>query len=939
MRAATPHDSPYYERNRAAHRARWGFAPPEHSSPEVNVESVPARPGAALPSPSWPEGMLLSTRLRTTAGTSIALHSERAPLREAEAWCRAVLADTPPTDVVVVGAGLGYAIDVLHAGPDTRVLAVEPEPALVPWLLARRDWTPLIEAGRLMVVTVPAGDAAPHIWKFFQQTRHAVPPMLVHPVIGRERSAAAVEAGTLVAKAVQGARANAAARRRFEAPYLLNTIANLHHVVRARRLDACAALARGRPVVLAGAGPSLNRNIDDLRPYRDRVVLVATDTALKPLEDAGLAPDFVVAVDPGEMNARHLACAQPGSRTTLVAEASVHPSAFVPFGDRVVTFRVADHAPWPWLRSRGIDPGCLRAWGSVLTTAFDFALLLGGDPIVFIGADLAYTGGQPYCRGTVFEDDWAEAARTEGTDLTEVWEQLIAPKAINADDLHGRATRTAPHLVEFRDWIVAASRSAASNADGSRSISVVNATGAGILHGSGVTLLSLRDALATGAQVAPPVHAGTGPASTPLPALDATDAHLLSQALTRGADFPPTADLPLGGTAFMRRPRSERRRATRRLRVLRQTDHERWSRPDNLDVSWERLPLAAAPLIPPGARVLDLGAGLEALERHLPASATYVPADVARLSARTMVVDVNAGQFPDGSYDVVTMLGLLELVHDVPALLRTAAGAAPTLVASYCTVTRWNRDRRLEKGWFNDLTLSDLLDTFQATGWVVAWAGRLDAFEFFDQWVFACCRPTTQAPSPRLDVCPPMLDVKRHPTESRIAVEQELADQADMGRLDLFLRELPGGLRLRPWVLCRRLPERPRDVVEEEGCAGLQQVLEEHGGRCVEMKRVPAIEIHEVEDRGVARRQPLLQQARERPGVAVVRSPRVAQSLHIREPQIAQVFAQRGDRVLEVEQIQLATIVEQLTHRERGGADAHPDLRDDRIRNVRQQRA
>src|SRR5690606_3439333 len=121
-------------------------------------------------------------------------------------------------------------------------------------------------------------------------------------------------------------------------------------------------------------------------------------------------------------------------------------------------------------------------------------------------------------------------------------------------------------------------------------------------------------------------------------------------------------------------------------------------------------------------------------------------------------------------------------------------------------------------------------------------------------------------------------------------------DQADVGRLDLLLRELSGGLRLCVWVLRRRFTECPRDVVEEESCAGFQQVLEEHGGRCVEMKRVPAVEVYEVEDRRVARRQPLLEQTRERPCVAVVRSSRVAQGPHIREPQVAQVLAQRGDR-------------------------------------------
>src|SRR5690606_12617069 len=125
----------------------------------------------------------------------------------------------------------------------------------------------------------------------------------------------------------------------------------------------------------------------------------------------------------------------------------------------------------------------------------------------------------------------------------------------------------------------------------------------GILYGDGIRLLPLRDALGASARDG---RLDLPRSASSLPALDATDAHLLTRALTHGSDLPSTADLPLSGTAFLRRPRRERSRATLRLRGLKQTDAERWARPDNLDVSWERLPLAAAPLIPPGARVLDL---------------------------------------------------------------------------------------------------------------------------------------------------------------------------------------------------------------------------------------------------------------------------------------------------------------------------------------------
>src|SRR5690606_18515194 len=125
------------------------------------------------------------------------------------------------------------------------------------------------------------------------------------------------------------------------------------------------------------------------------------------------------------------------------------------------------------------------------------------------------------------------------------------------------------------------------------------------------------------------------------------DAHLLRHAESRGTAFLTTVDLPPTRTPYLQRSRRERIAATRHLRRSGATDLDRWSVGENLDRAWERRVVAAADLIAPGSSVVDLGAGRQALARHLPAGATYTPADVVPRSPDTVIVDVNAGQFPD----------------------------------------------------------------------------------------------------------------------------------------------------------------------------------------------------------------------------------------------------------------------------------------------------
>jgi hypothetical protein len=129
-----------------------------------------------------------------------------------------------------------------------------------------------------------------------------------------------------------------------------------------------------------------------------------------------------------------------------------------------------------------------------LTSAFDLALRMGCDPIVFAGADLAYSHGRPYCRGTIYEAQWAEWHRG-GATWEAIWALLTNPAGVTTmKDVHGEPVRTSPPLIAFRNWLL--EQMAAKS--GQR---FINATGGGVLHGANITQMKLSDAL-TGPSIA-----------------------------------------------------------------------------------------------------------------------------------------------------------------------------------------------------------------------------------------------------------------------------------------------------------------------------------------------------------------------------------------------------------------------------------------------------
>jgi hypothetical protein len=198
---------------------------------------------------------------------------------------------------------------------------------------------------------------------------------------------------------------------------------------------------------------------------------------------------LVVAVDPSEWNARHLAAPTRVDGTHFVAEGSLHPSVFDRFAGRTFVFEVSGHEPWAWLKPYGIARGRLRAWGSVVTSAFDLALRMGCDPIIFVGLDLAFTKGQTYCRHTAHEQIWGKWIEA-GDTWENVWSFLVSqqPRQQMAD-LHGAPAVTTPYLMAFRNWLVEQIGAAP------QPRRFVNATGAGLLYGPRIEPLPLEHAL------------------------------------------------------------------------------------------------------------------------------------------------------------------------------------------------------------------------------------------------------------------------------------------------------------------------------------------------------------------------------------------------------------------------------------------------------------
>ena len=127
-----------------------------------------------------------------------------------------------------------------------------------------------------------------------------------------------------------------------------------------------------------------------------------------------------------------------------------------------------------------------------------------------------------------------------------------------------------------------------------------------------------------------------------------------------------------------------------------------------LKESWSVRAQVAASLIAPNSRVLDLGCGASLLRPMLPDDCEWFGYDLRPLSPDVVALDLDAGEFPDGNYDYVVLLGVLTWLKRPVDVLKRARQHAPHLIAS---------DRLSRRLWRTADTSEELEQMLPGTGW------------------------------------------------------------------------------------------------------------------------------------------------------------------------------------------------------------------------------
>ncbi|MDR1748035.1 MAG: DUF115 domain-containing protein [Spirochaetaceae bacterium] len=180
--------------------------------------------------------------------------------------------------------------------------------------------------------------------------------------------------------------------------YSRNLFRNLGRVPGSRRFMPSSVC---RPILVLGAGPSLDSGLEKVLSFGDSFFIIAVDSALNPLLKRGILPDCVIALESQLANEKAFIGAA-GSRIDLLADLTSRGQIIAVLGGEPTFFfsEFADTGFLRKLRSLKVLPVSIPALGSVGVAAVYLALSLRANnaPVFFAGLDFSYLPGKTHCR-------------------------------------------------------------------------------------------------------------------------------------------------------------------------------------------------------------------------------------------------------------------------------------------------------------------------------------------------------------------------------------------------------------------------------------------------------------------------------------------------------------------------------------------------------------
>ncbi len=374
--------------------------------------------------------------MKTPDGRALHGNSLFDPLKEAEKRMSSLSFDKKER-VVLLGFGFGYEVRYLLSRIEhPMIMVIEPSVKLFRLALESVDLTDIFETRKvLLTFALEASDLKYYITanaSYMTLPDYAVrtiPHITLFPGIYDIIEKSIKESGNFMMM-------NMITVMQAGAVFQTNTAMNFRPALKNPGIPLLYNKFQGRPVFVIAPGPSLEKNVRMLRAVKGKALIIACDTAVRPLLRNGIEPDCIATIDFQPLNYFKLRGVDTSFAYLLP---SIEVTPYIPLNHKGRMFNyfhsdTTERIFSPILGRKGI----VATGGSVLTDAFSMACMFGADPVVLMGVDLGFPGNKWYADGSFRNEKYSDGIKDMNL--------------IEIEDIYGDPMFTYASFYEFLTW-------------------------------------------------------------------------------------------------------------------------------------------------------------------------------------------------------------------------------------------------------------------------------------------------------------------------------------------------------------------------------------------------------------------------------------------------------------------------------------------------------
>ncbi|WP_346920325.1 motility associated factor glycosyltransferase family protein [Clostridium sp. UBA7339] len=224
----------------------------------------------------------------------------------------------------------------------------------------------------------------------------------------------------------------------FSKIWFESTISDLKYLSKSKNIVNMKNAYSDKPAVIVSAGPSLSKNISQLKQFEDKAVIFTGGRTWRTLIEEGIKADFLSIIDAHELSYELVDEVINKEEVTLV-HSEILPNKVLKLhkGNRVF------YPYAPWINDIVENPNYNFTHSSVAHTCTKLAMYMGCNPIIFLGQDLAYTDDKVHAENAEF----VQEKYKDKEDITKVADNFSP----YVEDIYGNKVRTSMTLNFFRE--------------------------------------------------------------------------------------------------------------------------------------------------------------------------------------------------------------------------------------------------------------------------------------------------------------------------------------------------------------------------------------------------------------------------------------------------------------------------------------------------------